>query len=110
MDDFDSQQYSSKNNGNKFLLSAGSSFDQSELEKQAGQLLDTTQTQTAMQNYADMIKQKMSFYGKVKRSDQPKFAELASCDEKLSFFKECLKNHILSFPYLSHISNNTLVL
>ena len=38
-----------------------------------------------------MIKQKMSFYEKVKRGDQPKFADLAPCDEKLSFNNECLK-------------------
>ena len=57
-----------------------------------------------------MIKQKMSFYEKVKRGDQPKFADLAPCDEKLSFNNECQKHHILSFPYLSHIKNNTLVL
>jgi hypothetical protein len=57
-----------------------------------------------------MLKKQATFFIKVKRVDEPRFFDIASVDEKISYFNECLKNQVLCFPYLNRVHNQTLVL
>lgn len=63
-----------------------------------------------IQGFSHILKSQAAFFQIAKRVDEPKFNALGNADQKISYFNECLKSHVLCFPVLNRVHNHTLVL
>lgn len=71
-------------------------------------MFDSSEPKKLLEDFAHMLKQQATFFFKVKAGDETK--DQTIFDEKMAYFKTCIRNQVLCFPFLNKVHDHTLVL